>query len=117
VSNAAPFAFRIVGGCTERRRLVMADAAFAAYACCDERAELERESYLSAFRFGEDFRTHLESAGSTKGFNGLNWSSYIWFDVDNAADPQAALNDTRRLVGVILERYRKYDEDGLLVFL
>jgi hypothetical protein len=116
MNNAAPFAFRIVGACTERRRLIEADAAFRAYASCDERAEPERESYLSAFQFGEDFRQHLESTGSTKGFQGLTWSQYLWFDIDNANDPQAALDDARHLVGAILERYSSYDEDGILYF-
>ncbi len=116
MNNAAPFAFRILGDCTQRRRLVLADAAFAAYASCDERAEVTTEAYLSAFQFGADFRAYLESTGSTKGFQGLTWSQYLWFDVDDADNPQAALDAARRLVGAILERYRDYDEDGLLYF-
>lgn len=116
MNDAAPFAFRIVGGCAERRRLVSFDTAFRAYVSCDERAEIDRESYLSAFQFGADFRTHLESTGSTKGFQGLTSSQYLWFDVDDAENPQAALDDTRRLVGAILDRYRDYDEDGILYF-
>ncbi len=110
------YAFRILGSCNERRRLVMADAAFLAYASCDARAALDRESFLSAFRFGDDFREHLESSGSTKGFQGLTHSPYLWFDIDNESDPQAALDDTRRLVSMILERYASCDEDALLYF-
>ncbi len=113
---AAPFAFRILGDCTNRRRLVMAAGAFVAYCRCDERAEVHSESFLSAFRFADDFRAHLESTGSTKGFQGVTHSPYLWFDVDNETDPQAALDDTRRLVGMILSRYTSYDEDGILYF-
>ncbi len=114
--SAAPYAFRIVGDCGQRRRLVLADAAFSAYAQCDERAEVDRESFLSAFRFGDDFRGHIESTGSTKGFKGLTHSPYLWFDLDNETDPQAALDDTRHLVGTILDRYRDFDDDQLLYF-
>ena len=56
-----PYGFRIVGPLWERRRLVEADAAFQAYAECDPKAEVDREAYLSAFRFGDEFRRLLAS--------------------------------------------------------
>ena len=51
-----PYGFRIVGDCTNPRLVVDSGRAFAAYAACDERAQPDRESYLSAFNFGENFR-------------------------------------------------------------
>ena len=94
--TACPYGFRIVGGCTNPRRLVDAATALAAYADCDKRAGPDRESYLSAFQFGDDFRQYLESTGSTKGYSGESWTPWLWFDIDRD-DPQAATDDTRRL--------------------
>ena len=87
--NATPFGFRILGGCHESRVCVEHTRAFAAYASCDARASVGRESYLSAFTFGDDFRALLESTGSVKGFDGACWSAWLWFDID-AADLDAA---------------------------
>src|SRR5579875_1221446 len=107
------YGYRIVGNTTGRRRLVDAAAALAGYAACDPRAEVEREAYLSAFVFGPEFRDYLHATGSTRGYNGACEALYIWFDLDNENDPQAALNDARRLAATILDRYRVLDDDGL----
>ena len=112
--NAAPYGFRILGACSEERRLVNADDAFFGYASCDERANLEREAYLSAFSFGTDFRTLLESIGSCRGFDGVCWSRWLWFDIDRT-DLEGALNDARRLTLRLVERYG-LDDDALLIF-
>src|SRR5262249_16017195 len=84
--------------------------------CCDPRAELDRESYLSAFVFGADFRDYLHDTGSTKGFDGPCWAPFVWFDIDNEDDPQAALDGHRQLTATILERYRSLDGEALLAF-
>jgi replicative DNA helicase len=55
-----PYGFRILGPTTEPRRLVDAGTAFAGYAACDPRAEVNQEAYLSAFCFGEDFRQRVD---------------------------------------------------------
>ena len=109
-----PFGFRIAGSCHEERRLVTHADAFVAYASCDARAAVERESYLSEFCFGSDFRELLESTGSCRGFDGACWSAYLWFDIDRA-DLEAALGDARRLALGMIERYR-LDDDALLIF-
>lgn len=111
-----PYAFRIVGPTWERRRLVDAGSAFQGYAACDDRAEVEREAYLSAFHFGEDFRDLLESTGSTAGFAGACWSAWLWFDIDRADDLDAALLGARRLTCFTLERFRSLDDSRLLAF-
>lgn len=113
--QTAPYGFRILGPCTESRRLVDAAAAFAGYAGCDERAEVHREAYLSAFQFGENFRGHIEMTGSTKGYNGPCWSPWLWFDIDREDDLDGATSDARRLCATLVERYR-IDGDELLVF-
>jgi hypothetical protein len=110
------YGFRIVGTTATRRRLVDAAAAFAAYARCDPRAEFDRESYLSAFSFGPDFRGHLRSTGSTRGFDGPCWAAFLWFDIDRPDDPGRALADTRRLAGFLLHRYTTLDDEALLLF-
>lgn len=117
MSNAPlRFGYRIVGDLSKRRRLVDAGVAFAAYVACHERAEVNREAYLSAFWFGADFRAYLAQTGSTKGFDGPCWTPFIWWDIDNEDDPQAALDGARRLASTILERYRSLDDGDLQLF-
>ena len=115
LGGGCPFGFRIVGSCVEPRRLVDAAVAFSAYASCDERAEVDREAYLSAFRFGDDFRSHLDATSSTKNFHGVCWSLWLWFDIDREDDLDRALNDARKLAAFVAERYR-LDDDDLLIF-
>lgn len=110
-----PYGFRIVGPCTGNRRLIDWAAAFLAYVACDPRAEVEREGYLSAFTFGEDFRNHLDGTGSTKGYAGPCGSAWLWFDLDAAGDLQRATIDARRLAAFMAERFR-LDGDELLTF-
>lgn len=112
--TACPFAFRVVGPTWEARRLVDAAAALSAHCSCDPRAELDRECYLSAFQYGDDFRRHLEATGSTAEFAGDCWAPFVWWDVDRA-DLSVALTDARRLAVTIDERYRLAD-GNLLAF-
>ena len=113
--QAAPYGFRIVGSCRITRRLVDAAAAFSGYADCDQKAEVNNEAYLSAFRFGEDFRRHLEATGSTKGYKGPCWSPWIYWDIDREDNIEAATKDARRLAAFLADRYR-IDGDSLLIF-
>jgi hypothetical protein len=112
--NTNPYGFRILGACTEERRLVDHAGAFLGYASLDPRAAVDREAYLSAFTFGPDFRELLESTGSVKGFDGACWSAWLWIDLDNI-DLDAALRDARRLALGLVERYQ-LDDDALLIF-
>ena len=113
--------FRIVGPCTNERRLVDWQAAFVAYTALDERAEVNREAYLSAFSFGDDFRRHLDATGSTKGFDGVCGAEFVWFDIDREdkqtkqVDLEAARRDSARLCLRLVERY-SLDDDGPLTF-
>jgi hypothetical protein len=111
-----PYGFRIIGATSERRRLVDAGAALRGYAAADARAEVDREAYLSAFCFGKDFRAHLETTGSTRDFGGPCWAPFLWFDIDAADDPRAALDNARRLAAAILDRYCVLDDEDLLLF-
>ena len=113
--QATNYGFRIVGSCRETRRLVDATAAFAGYATCDKRAEVSQESYLSAFQFGGEFRDHLNMTESTKGYRGLCWSTWLWWDIDRENDLDAAVRDARRLSAFLVKRYR-IDDDELLIF-
>ena len=116
LDGGCPFGFRIVGSCHEARILVEADRAFVAHCSCDERAEIDCEAYLSAFRFGDDFKKREDEWGrlDVKGFDGASWSHWLWFDIDRA-DIGQALVDARRLVAFVAERY-SLDDDALLIF-
>jgi hypothetical protein len=108
------YGFRVLGGPATRRRLVEAAAALAGYAACDPKAEIEREGYLSFFWYGDDFRRHLATAGSTKGYGGPCWAPFVWWDIDHPDEPGRALSDARRLAMGILHRYPSLDDDDLL---
>lgn len=109
------YGFRIVGDCAGRRRLVDHAAAFAAYARCDAQAEVEREAYLSAFTFGQDFREHLDRLGTTKGFCGQCSAPLLWWDIDRPDDLPRAQADAGRLAVAVAERYA-IAADALLLF-
>ncbi len=113
--TAPRFGFRIVGPCTEPRRLIDWTAAFRGYSQCDERAETQREAYLSAFTFDGDFRRHFEATGSTRGFRGVCGAPWVWWDVDAPDDLHRATETARRLAVAVTDRYG-IDDDDVLVF-
>lgn len=111
------YGFRVVGHKAAKRRSIRHAAAFAAYAGCDSRAELEREAFLSYFVFVRDFAEYLERNGTEAGYRGPCGASWLWWDVDRPDDLGTALRDARRLAGAALDRYRDFEEDDLLIFL
>lgn len=113
-TELASFGFRVLGDALETRRLADAAVAFSAHACDDPKAETHRECYLSAFQFGDDFKAYLETHDTTKGFDGLCWARWLWFDLDRP-NLEDALKDVRRLAAFIVERYG-LDGDELLAF-
>ena len=103
-----PHGFRIEGACHGERRRVHAPSALAAYCHCDPRARVEQEAYLSAYQFADDFAGHLARSGSPAGFAGSTWAPYLWCDIDrdeSAGGMARALDDTRRLVNTLDDRY------------
>lgn len=113
--SAAPIGFRVLGELTGSRRLVEWPAAFAAHCAADSRAEPERESYLSLFTFGDDFRAHLEQTGSTRGYRGPCALPYLTFDLDSEA-LDVALADARKLAAGLLAAYWRLDDEHALIF-
>lgn len=107
--------FRILGNCASERRRVSWSDAFAGHANCDPSASVEREAYLSAFTFGVDFCRHLKDTGTTKGFDGICFASWLWLDIDREDDLPAALQDTLQLVAFLRERF-DLKESAMLVF-
>lgn len=114
-NDEAKLGFRIVGNCAGERRLIDWSAAFAAYCDCDNRAEVNREAYLSAFTFTDEFGEHLQMTRSTKGYMGRCGASWLWFDIDSE-DLGNATDDARRLCAGIVERYGVDDESMLIFF-
>ena len=107
--------FRSVGPCTAERRLVDWQAAFNGYASLDDRAEVNREAYLSAFTFAADFRLHIDANRSTKGFDGPCTAEFIWWDIDRD-DIEAARRDTARLTMHLADRFGVFDASLLIFF-
>lgn len=118
-----PYGFRIVGPCTAPRKLIDHDRAFAAYCAAEVPGGVDHEAYLSAFTFGHDFRTHLQTTGSTKGYGtslgetagGACGASWLWWDIDRADDLDAATQDARALCGHLGHAFA-VDDDALLCF-
>lgn len=115
--KTTPFGFRVVGHKTAKRRAIRHCDAFAGYADCDPRAEIDREAFLSHFTFDRAFVDYLEREGSEAGYSGPCAAPWLWLDVDRPGALEAALSDSRRLCGCILERFTDLGEDDLLIFL
>lgn len=115
--SPTPYGLRVVGHRAGERRLVEWRAAFAAYCACDPRATIDRESYLSHFTFGADFRRLLETERSERGYIGPCGADWVYWDIDRPGDLGAALSDSGRLGASLLDRYRELDEDDVLIFL
>jgi hypothetical protein len=98
---ALTLAYRVVGALSGLRRVVNAGAAFAGYAHCDARAQVDLEGHLSTFSFGRDFHEWMAGTGSTRGFDGRCWAQYIWWDLDRPRNLGCALDDTCRLTSRI----------------
>lgn len=112
-----PNALRVTGGKYGCRWFITFNDAWTAYTQCDPKAEVERESYLTAFTFAEDLRTYMRGNGNSEsGYDGPCWAPWLWWDIDRSDNLDAALSDARRLAAKILERYRTLDEDDLLLF-
>ncbi len=82
--NSTPFdlGLRVVGRTAAGRRVVNHAVAFAAYAACDPRADVERESYLSFFVFGPDLDEYFRRDGSEAGYSGPCAAPWLWWDID-----------------------------------
>lgn len=114
--TSCPYGFWIVGAIWGMRQPVDHAAAFAGYARCDDRVDVSRESYLSAFQFGEDFHRLLKETNSTAGFSGPCWARWLWFDIDAEGDLKHAHREAVRLAMTLYERYRPGDDDLLCFF-
>ena len=103
--NEFPYGFRVVGSPFSDRISIDWQRAFNAHCQNDERAETGRESYLSLFTFGDEFREHLERTGSTKNYRGPCWSPWVWWDIDAEGDLPTATDSARRLAAYLADRF------------
>lgn len=114
-NDATPQGYRIVGPCDRDRRLVDYELAFAAYADCDDRAQIDEQGFLSPFQYSNEIRERDQGHRlDVRGFDGVVWSKFLMFDIDDA-DLDNALDRTRRLCSLLIQRY-DLDESELLVF-
>lgn len=114
--DSCKYGYRIVGPTWSRRRLVNATAAFTGYAACEERAEVHREAYLSAFDYDEAFRTHLEATRSTRNYTGPCAARFLWVDIDIPDDLDAARNALVKLHHASSQRYGLEEHEVLAFF-
>jgi hypothetical protein len=110
------FGFRVLGGPSEPRNLVIHDNAFRAHCECDPKAEPDRECYLSAFSFPESLEEWYQTGGhgSPRGYTGPSCSRWLWFDIDRPSLVEAT-DAARRLASFLVARW-VLDEDDLLLF-
>lgn len=115
--NPMEYGFRVVGPATKERCVTKWHTAFHAYAECDDRAQCDKESYLSAFTFGSDFADHLRHRRTVKGLPESTpcFSPWLWWDIDRKGNVPKAQADAATLV-VTLNREFAIDPDELLIF-
>jgi len=111
---STPYAFRVMGGTDNERRIVDYGKAFHAYCNADAAARPEIPAYLSAFTYPVEFRRHLETTRSTRDYHGPVGVPSIKWDIDRDGNLDAALHDTRRLSAFLTDRYR-LDADDLMI--
>jgi hypothetical protein len=82
-----------------------------------DHADPTKEAYLSLYHYpATDYCAHFVRAGySPRGYAGPAGCRYLLFDLDRAADRDAALVDARAVVRFLLARYPKI-EDGIGTF-
>jgi hypothetical protein len=114
--TVTPYGSRLLGDFSGPRRLIDYQRAYVAYCHADPSAQPEIHAYLSAFTYGDDFRRHLETTGSTRDFDGSVGVPDVKIDVDRADDLAAALHDTRRLAAFLLDHYALDPADILVAF-
>ena len=113
-ANEFRFGFRALSRDGERT-LTDGRTAFRAHVEADPRAMTEGECYLSHMMFPDEFRTHLETTGSTAGYTGPTWAERIVFDFDDEHDIGNALTQSRRLTAWLVDRF-KLEPDDLMIF-
>ena len=109
-----PFAFRILGGADNERRVVDYASAFRAYCAADPAARPEVPAYLSAFNFGDEFRHQVEATGSVRGYQGPVGVASVKWDIDREGNLDAALRDAR-ILSVYLADDFEVDDGSLLI--
>jgi hypothetical protein len=113
---STPFAFRILGGTDNQRRVVDYASAFRAYCAADPSARPEVPAYLSAFNFGDEFRHQMEATGSVRGYQGPVGIASVKWDIDREGNLDAALRDVRILSVCLADDYEVDDENLLIGF-
>ncbi len=108
------FGFRTLSRDGERREIVFSPA-FTAHISADPKAATPGECFLSHFQFPDEFRQHLKTTGSTKGYAGPTWVEWLIFDIDVEGDIDEALKQARQLAAWLVNRF-KIEPDDVMIF-
>ncbi len=112
--SATRYGFRVLGGPFGERRLIDYHRAYTAYCRADPGAQPEITAYLSAFTYGDQFRSQFAATGSVRDYHGPIGVPSVKWDLDREADLKGALQDARRLSAFLEDQYR-LDPGELLV--
>jgi hypothetical protein len=104
----------VSGAPTSPRALVRHADLLNAYS--DRAIEDDREAYLSHFAFGREMQAHFAAnRRSVAEYAGPCWARWIVLDIDRP-DLSFALDDARRLVKAIIQRYPEVEPDPPIFF-
>ena len=101
--------FRMVGGPTADRRPTNWAKAFQAHCHCEDVAQCDRESYLSAFVFDQSYRDHYRQHWTSAQFDGDCFAWFLHFDIDRD-DPEVAHRDAQTLATFIVDQFELDEE-------
>ncbi len=96
----------VVGSLTAGREVVQAERLFTAFHELDDRIDPDREAYATVYQYPRlEYGEHVRRVGSPRGYAGQAACCRLLWDIDRAADLEAALRDARTLARFIIDRY------------
>jgi KaiC/GvpD/RAD55 family RecA-like ATPase len=63
------------------------------------------ECYRSFYRYPVAMLEHVRKTGSVRNYDDMVWADVLWIDIDNAKDINMALEDTRRIIEQLIQKY------------
>jgi hypothetical protein len=69
------------------------------------KGKAQKNSFITVFRFPDEYRDHAKATGSVKGYAGTCYADYLPFDIDRQGNLHQALLAARALFFVLTDRY------------